>query len=220
MEISHWVLLYIAAWFIQMGAHEGAHAYAAAALGDDTAMLQGKRSFNPFAHIDFRDMNSVLFAVVAPVFTAWQGFVPMGMAWVPVNPRRLKGWRRDLALVSIAGPAANFVLAAICLVPHAILASMDVAPGSFPDLLHDLTYAVYLTTLVYGFFNLVPVPPLDGSKVLHYFLPPGGRDVMDRIAPYGMWVLVALFDFGPGSGLLDLPLDLAGLLWSLVGGLL
>ena len=71
MEISHWVLLYIAAWFIQMGAHEGAHAYAAAALGDDTAALQGKRSFNPFAHIDWNDLNSILFAVVAPVFTAW-----------------------------------------------------------------------------------------------------------------------------------------------------
>lgn len=217
VEISHWVLLYVAAWFIQMGAHEGAHAYAAAALGDDTAALQGKRSFNPFAHIDFRDLNSVLFAVVAPVFTAFQGLVPMGMAWVPVNPRRLKGWRRDLALVSIAGPAANFVLAALCLIPHAVLASQGFEPGSFPDVLHDLTYAVYLTTLVYGIFNLVPIPPLDGSKVLHYFLKPGGRDVMDRIAPYGMFILVAFFFFGPGSGVIDVPLDLAMWVWSIVG---
>ena len=219
MEISHWVVLYIAAWFIQMGAHEGAHAYVAAALGDDTAMLQGKRSFNPFAHVDTGDINSILFAVVAPILTAWQGYVPMGMAWVPVNPRRLRGWRRDLALVAIAGPAANFVVAVLCLIPHAVLSALGVAPGSFPDVLHDLTYAVYLTTLVYGFFNLVPVPPLDGAKVLHYFLPAGGRDIMDRLAPYGMWILVALFFFGPGSGLLDWPLELAMTLWGWVGGL-
>jgi Zn-dependent protease len=219
VEISHWVLLYIAAWFIQMGAHEGAHAYAAAALGDDTAALQGKRSFNPFAHVDVRDISSVLFAVVAPVLTALQGLVPMGMAWVPVNPRRLRGWRRDLALVSIAGPVANFVLAGLILLPHAALTALGSAPGSLPDVLHDLTFAIYQTTLVYGIFNLIPVPPLDGSKVLHYLLPPGGRDVMDRIAPYGMMILVALFYFGPGSGFLDLPLDLAMRAWSMAGAL-
>lgn len=217
MQITHWTLLYIAAWFIQMGAHEGAHAYTANALGDDTAALAGKRSFNPFAHIDWRDLNSVLFAVVAPVFTAARGMVPMGMAWVPVNARRLKGWRRDLALVSLAGPFANFVLAAFCLIPHALLLAVGFAEDSFLNILHDLSYAVFLTTLVYGFFNLVPIPPLDGSKVLHYFLPPGGREVLDQIEPYGMWILVAVFFIGPGSELINIPLDLALVLWDAVG---
>ena len=216
LDISHWVPLYIAAWFVQMGAHEGAHAYVAAFRGDDTAALQGKRSFNPFAHIDLGDINSILFAVVAPVVTAIQGYVPMGMAWVPVNPRRLKGWRRDMALVSIAGPAANFVLAILCLVLHAVLMRIGVVEGGVTGIMHDLVFAIYQTTLLYGVFNLVPIPPLDGGKVLYYFLPTGGREVMDNIEPYGMWILIALFFFGPAGGLLEPVFMVSGTVWQWV----
>lgn len=209
-------LLFIAAWFVQMGVHEGAHAYTADALGDDTAALQGKRSFNPIAHIDFGSLNSLLMAVVVPVGTALMGMVPMGMAWVPINPLRLKRWRRDVALISVAGPGGNFVLAALCLAAHAALAR--VSPTALVGVLDDLSYAVYLTTLVYGIFNLVPVPPLDGSKVLYYFLPNAGRELMDSLAPYGMMILFVLFYVGPASQFLSLPLGLAGILWGLVAG--
>jgi len=220
MQIDHLSVLFVAAWFIQMGIHEGAHAYVADRCGDDTAALQGKRSFNPFAHVNWTDINSVLFAVVAPVVTALMGLVPMGMAWVPVTPRKLRGWRRDMALVSVAGPVSNLLLAAACLPIHAALSAVGYAPGGVLFILDELAYAVYLTSLVYGLFNLVPVPPLDGSKVLYYFLPPWGRGVMDQLAPYGMLILVAIFFAGPGSGMLDLPLRAAMFFWVLVGALI
>ena len=84
------IVLFIGAWFIQMGAHEGAHAYASHYCGDDTAYLLGKRSFNPFNHIEWTNFNSVLLSVVMPCLTAYWGMIPMGMAWVPVNPNRLR----------------------------------------------------------------------------------------------------------------------------------
>lgn len=213
-QIDHLSLLFVAAWFIQMGAHEGAHAYVADWCGDDTAAMQGKRSLNPFAHIDWGDLNSVMFAVVAPVVSALMGLVPMGMAWVPVNPRRLKGWRRDMALVSVAGPAANLLVAALCLPLHAAIAATGYASGSLLQIFDDLTYAVYLTSIVYGLFNLLPIPPLDGSKILYYFLTPWGRGVMDQLAPYGMLILVALFF--AGTGLIEVPLGAAMWAWVMV----
>lgn len=217
MQIDHLSLLFVAAWFIQMGAHEGAHAYVADWCGDDTAALQGKRSFNPLVHVNWREINSVLFAVVAPVFTALMGLVPMGMAWVPINPRRMRGWRRDVALVSVAGPAANLLVAVACLPLHLGLVSLGYEPESLLRVLDDLVYAVYLTSLVYGLFNLLPIPPLDGSKILYYFLPPWGRGVMDQLEPYGMLMLVAIFFVGPGAGMLHLPLGAAMALWGMVG---
>ncbi|MEL6342973.1 MAG: site-2 protease family protein [Myxococcota bacterium] len=216
-SFDHMTVLFIAAWFVQMGAHEGAHAYVADWCGDDTAHLQGKRSFNPFAHIDVNSPSSLIFAVGAPVVTALMGLIPMGMAWVPVTPRKLKGWRRDLALVSIAGPAANFAVAALCLPVHMTLSAVGDAPGGVLQVLDDLSYAVFLTSLVYGIFNLIPIPPLDGSKVLHYFLGPWGRGVMDQLQPYGMFILVAVFMGGPGSGIIHTPLQWAMQLWVWAG---
>lgn len=217
--LDHMVLLYIAAWFIQMGAHEGAHAYVADWCGDDTARLAGRRSFNPFAHVDLNDMSSLMFGVGAPVLTALMGLIPMGMAWVPVTPRKLKGWRRDLAWVSIAGPAANFLVAGLCVPIHAVLSWVGAESHVLVMIFDDLSYAVFMTSLVYGLFNLIPIPPLDGSKVLHYLLPPWGRGVMDQLAPYGMLILVIVFMGGPGSGLLNGPLSWAGRLWWWSGNL-
>lgn len=220
MVLDHFALLLIVAWFVQMGAHEGAHAYMADRLGDDTAALQGKRSFNPVVHINWHEPQSVLMGVVAPVVTALMGLVPMGMAWVPVNPRRLRGWRRDMALVSVAGPVANFVLSVLCLPAHMVISGWGYSEGSPLRILDELAFAIYLTSAVYGLFNLIPIPPLDGSRLLHYFLTPWWRGVMDQLAPYGMMMLVALFFVGPGSGLLRVPLNAAYVVWAWTGALL
>ena len=82
----------------------------------------------------------------------------------------------------------------------------------------ELTYAVCLTSALYGFFNLIPVPPLDGSKVLRYFLPEAGKDILDRIAPYGFFLLCALFWVGDASIIIQLPLKATMLIWALLGG--
>ena len=108
MEISHFNVLLMGAWFVQMGAHEGAHAYVAHHYGDDTAYRLGKKSFNPLNHIE-GSFNSIFLSVLLPCLTALQG-LPIGMAWVPVNPRKLRKPQRDMALVSFAGPAANLLV--------------------------------------------------------------------------------------------------------------
>ena len=111
-------ILLIGAWFIQMGAHEGAHAHMAYRCGDDTSSVLGKRSFNPLNHVEWTNINSILFSVVVPSLTAYYYMFPMGMAWVPVNVRRLKNPGKDMAKISFVGPLANLVVAAICLIVH------------------------------------------------------------------------------------------------------
>ncbi len=205
------VISLILAWFIQMGVHEGAHAYAAHACGDDTAHLMGKRSFDPFRHIEWRNLNSILLSVVLPVYTAMQGHIPMGMAWVPVNPLRFRKMRRDHALVSAAGPLSNFALAAALLTLHYGIAFLPAAEAVLA--VDQLLSAVYVTSLVYGVFNAIPLPPLDGSRVLYYFLPPSLRALMDDIEPYGFWILILFFAFGRAGVIIEPFLDLGLALW-------
>lgn len=197
----------IFAWFLQMGLHEGAHAIAAHRCGDDTAYLMGKKTFNPARHIQWNDITSVLLGVVLPVMTAMRGLIPMGMAWVPVNPLRFRHMRRDHAIVAAAGPLANFVLAAVLLAIHVATASLK------HQGLDNLLFAIYVTSIVYGVFNLVPLPPLDGSRILYYFLPPNMRQVMDDIEPYGFWILIALFWFGGAGRIIDPVISAFIFLW-------
>jgi len=78
-------------------------------------------------------------------------------------------------------------------------------------------FAIGFTSIIYGFFNLVPIPPLDGSKVLRYFLPSGGKDIMDNIAPYGMMLIVMLFWIGDMGMVFQLPIGVFLLFWGLAG---
>ncbi|RMH55135.1 MAG: site-2 protease family protein [Candidatus Hydrogenedentota bacterium] len=194
------ILCFVMSWFLQMGLHEGAHAYVADFLGDPTAERAGLKTFDPFRHIRWNDLSSLLFSVVFPILTAVQGYVPMGMAWVPVNPASFRNPERDHALVSAAGPVSNLLLAAVCLLLHHIL-PLPADPTSLAALPHLFLQTLYLTSIVYGFFNLIPVPPLDGSRVVYWLLPRPGKDFLDDIAPYGFLILIGLFWFGSGSSL-------------------
>ena len=225
MDITHTSVLFIGAWFIQMGAHEGAHAYAAHRLGDDTAHLMGKRSFNPLAHIEWTNLSSLLLSIALPVFTALQGLVPIGMAWVPVNPNRLKKRSAGMAWISFAGPAANLIVVAICFALHAAISPF--VPQLHPedmDSIAKLFYlsdlflqAIALTSALYGFFNLIPIPPLDGASVLRHWLPEGGQEVLDNMRPYGFFVLIILFWMGDASIIIQAPLEAVGWIWSQLG---
>lgn len=192
-------LLLIAAWFIQMGIHEGAHAYMAHRAGDDTAYLLGKRSFNPLNHIE-PTASSIGLSVIAPIVTSLLGLIPMGMAYVPVNPRRMKNWQKDMAKVSFAGPASNFILVGVCLGLHFLIDPIapDVDPKEmtferFLWVLDYFTYAIALTSVLYGVFNLLPIPPLDGAGVLRYFLSPSARETLDGFQTYGLLIAFLLF---------------------------
>lgn len=210
-------LSFILAWFIQMGIHEGSHAWTAWYCGDDTAYLLGKRTFDPLHHINWGEFNSVMLGVILPIMTAMNG-VPMGMAWVPVNPLRFRKMRRDHAIVAAAGPISNFILAVVLLGVH--FAVRRIMPLAFPDgvvrATDLLVFAVFITSVVYGAFNAIPLPPLDGSRVLYYFLPMNLRQVMDDIEGYGFWILIALFAFGQGSRIIDPVINFFYILWAML----
>ena len=169
--------------------HEMAHAWTADRLGDPTARLLGRVSFNPIVHAD--PIGTVLFPLLAII-----GGVPI-IGWakpVPVVVSRLRRQRRDYVLVAAAGPASNLVLAVVAAV---ILAMLPVSPVVLDEpnvsapIATFLSLAVRLNILL-AVFNMLPIPPLDGGNVLSGLLPRRFASVLDQIRPYGFLLLYAL----------------------------
>jgi Zn-dependent protease len=169
--------------------HEFCHAFAAWRLGDDTARLAGKLTLNPLSH--FHPMGGT-FLVLSVVLTG----VPLGFAATPVNPANLRGRHGD-AIVSAAGPLSNFGIAlAVGLVTRVLAGNDQFVLGS-PDRLWLLLGLVTYGNIVLGIFNLLPVPPLDGSNILLSFLPPQTRwRVEPQFAQYGILLFIVVFMFG------------------------
>jgi Zn-dependent protease len=189
--------------------HECAHAWTAMRLGDPTAKMLGRVTLNPLKHLD--PIGSVLFPLISLVYG---GFLVGWAKPTPVTGRNFKNYRRDDILVTLAGPASNLVSATIALillivVKHllpagdtAIATAMDIArhapgvateglPTLFPIALF-LYLAISINLLLFV-FNLIPLPPLDGSHILRHFLPYKAAQVYDRM---GMFSLIILFLVG------------------------
>ncbi|NQT19140.1 MAG: site-2 protease family protein [Planctomycetes bacterium] len=165
--------------------HEYAHGWMAHKCGDDTALYSGRLTLNPLAHLD-------------PIGTLC--FLLAGFGWakpVPVNPYNYRHPSRDDILVSIAGVCANFLSAvAFALVFRLVVAFAAGTPLANMTILKLLLMAVRIN-LILIFFNLIPIPPLDGSHVLAQLMPLHMTDWYNRnIVPYGMFILVGLLVFG------------------------
>jgi Zn-dependent protease len=160
------VILWIVVFAIAISAHESAHAYVAYRCGDSTAKRQGRISMNPIDHID------PIWTILVPGLFILAGQPPLGAAKpVPVNPNRLRNPTRDRAFVAGAGPGANILVAVCCMVLTLFLAPF-LHEGGLPageGLGKLLMYGVIINSLL-AVFNLIPMPPLDGSGILQYFL--------------------------------------------------
>jgi len=186
--------------------HEYAHGWVAHHYGDDTAQSQGRLTLNPLVHIDrFGTIIVPLLCLLAP-----GGFLFGWAKPVPVNPNRLRNPRRDMALVAAAGPAMNFVLAIASGIVLSVLLTIDptlqanwppqaeVAPRRdflgmvLLPLVAMSLFSIIINTLLFA-FNLLPIPPLDGGRILTSLLPYRGALALSRIEPYGMFILVGLF---------------------------
>jgi len=166
--------------------HEIAHGYTAFRLGDPTARYAGRLTLNPLKHID------PFGTVILPLLLILAKF-PYPVGWakpVPVNPYLLKDPRRGMMLVSAAGPLTNISLALL----SALM--LRALPFSRAPFLFDLLTVTCYVNILLSLFNLLPVPPLDGSKVVAGLLPARLRKPYEGIAPFGFLVILGLFYVG------------------------
>jgi Zn-dependent protease len=187
LSITDLVML-IVVIVVSLTIHEMVHAYVGLKLGDDTAAEQGRISLNPLAHID------PFMTVLLPIITIVAFGTPILAAKpVPFNPDRVKWEEFGGALIAVAGPLSNLGLAII----GALMAKFVVGGTMLTDFI-TVFFSVNVSLFV---FNMIPIPPLDGSRVLYAFAPDPLRHVMEQLEPFGLFIVFGLIIAGLGSAL-------------------
>ena len=195
-EILARILLVAPVLLFSLVAHEWAHAYAALKQGDPTAYQLGRLTFNPIKHIDpfMTIILPTLMLVQSGGTTALGGAKPC-----PVNPRNYKNYKRGDIIVSLAGVTMNALLGVACAMLIGLFGLLGQAvPGAASVLKvgQEMMYWGVQTNMLLVFFNLLPIPPLDGSHVVKHFLPPSLSIAYQRVGRYGFLILIALLYFG------------------------
>lgn len=192
------VVLIVAILICSIVVHEVAHAWQARREGDDTADKLGRITLNPLPHLD--PMGS--FIVPAILYFSGSGFLFGWARPVPVNKANYREPVAGDIRVSLAGIVSNLILAVICTLFMAALVKADavVGPlGTLGDTVYDaLNYGI-LINLILAFFNLLPIPPLDGSHVMAHLLPDGLRRPYERVSEWGILVLIGIMYLVPGA---------------------
>lgn len=208
------IALQLIAVFMAIVFHEVAHGYMALRLGDPTARTLGRLTLNPLAHID------PIGTIVVPLISILISGMAFGWAKpVPINPRYFRNPFRAMLFVALAGPGTNVALALSAaaigrLLLPLVAQTLNTATPSFGAnllaALFTLLAYVVIFNLFFAVLNLIPIPPLDGSRVLTYFLPTEGRRLMLSMERYGFIVVVALLYLGVLDGLFRAASTVAG----------
>lgn len=171
--------------------HEVGHGWVARYFGDRTAERLGRLSLNPLRHID------PLGSVIVPLLMFSMGGFVFGWAKpVPVNPRALRDPRRNMIAVAAAGPAVNLAMAVAWVLLYRVLAMLPVLPGGISAFMREMcTNGLFFNTLL-AVFNLLPVPPLDGGRILRGLVPEELGRRLDGIEPWGLIIVLGLLVFG------------------------
>jgi Zn-dependent protease len=179
--------------------HEASHGWAALKMGDPTAYQMGRITLNPIRHID------PVGTILLPLILIIMGAPPFGWAKpVPVNPLNLKDPRKDNLIISFAGPASNISVAVIAFIILKILMNLNpsmfyASGGGLTNVISPLITIVYYTiviNVILAFFNLIPIPPLDGSGIIMGLMSEEAAQKYEQIRPYGFFILILLIMTG------------------------
>ena len=219
-NIVHIIAVVVLPLLFAITSHEAAHGWVSNKLDDKTALMMGRVTLNPLKHIDpFGTVILPILILILSKFTFAFGWAkPVSIAW-----QNLRKPRRDMALVAIAGPLSNLLMALL----WAAIAKLSVtfAVNAVNPVVKTVTLFFYhtglfgiLINLVLMLLNLIPVPPLDGSRVVSAILPPKAAYAYSKIEPYGIWILLGLLIFGLlGQLLLPMVLYLMNFVRSIFG---
>ena len=180
------VLIIFGVIIISMTLHEAVHAFVGYFLGDDTAKAQGRLTLNPLRHIDpvlTIAMPILLYMMGGPIFG--------GAKPVPLNPSRIRHGEWGMALVAVAGPLTNLLLAFIAFGIGVIFGVIS-TDGIAATLAGQIIWLFVQVNLGFFIFNMLPIPPLDGSRVLYALAPEGARRVMEQIERYGLVIVLLI----------------------------
>ncbi len=191
MALDADTVIFFVALVVAVILHEISHGVVALWLGDDTAKRAGRLTLNPIPHID------PFGSVILPALAALSGFAGIGYAKpVPVDPSRLHNPKRDFLWVSLAGPATNlFLMSIAALAAHFVFRGIDNARFvslSETPIEFRILFLFAIVNLSLGVFNLLPIPPLDGSAIFERFMPDSWRPRWYQFRPYGLVVLFVL----------------------------
>lgn len=203
-ELIGRLLIFMVVLLLAISAHEAAHAWMSSKYGDETARMLGRVTLNPISHTD--PIGTLLIPIVGFIFGAMGGAlasIPL-IGWgkpTPVNPRNWTNYKQANVMVSIAGILANLLIATIAFaVTKILMITGNLSPADALGLTQNpigilLNMMLFLNVSL-AIFNLLPFPPLDGSKVLATFLPPSWQPIMDVLEQYGFMILLLLIYMG------------------------
>ena len=204
IELVSNLVIYMVVLLLAISAHEAGHAWMSHKYGDDTAYLLGRVTLNPVAHTD--PIGTLLLPIISFIFGAVGGAlatVPL-IGWgkpTPVNPRNWTKYKQANVMVSIAGILANVIIATVSffifkgLIEYGVFNNQSFVEGFGKIIITFFKYMIFLNVSL-AIFNLLPFPPLDGSKVLATFLPASFQPFFDMMEQFGFLILMALIYFG------------------------
>ncbi|NOQ78100.1 MAG: site-2 protease family protein [Gammaproteobacteria bacterium] len=209
-KITIWILPVLLA----VSLHEAAHAWMANKKGDPTARLLGRLTFNPLKHID--PIGTILVPILMLVFT---GFAFGWAKPVPIDVRNLKNPKKDMMWVALAGPASNFIMAIMWAVFLNISVLFVDSRSSISLFFLLMPVAGITINVILGVLNLLPIPPLDGGRIMSGLLSPRASMQYSKIEPYGFFIIIALMLTGVLSNIIFPVINLVLLVLSTISGL-